>query len=94
MDNYKEKLTEEQYQVTRCGGTERAFSGQYDKHYEKGIYTCVCCDAPLFTSDTKFNSGTGWPSYFQPASPAALHEIEDKSHGMRRTEVMAPNQLD
>jgi peptide-methionine (R)-S-oxide reductase len=73
--------------VCRMAATERPFTGKYDKHYELGTYHCVCCDAALFRSDAKFNSGSGWPSYFQPASEQALTEKRDISHGMLRVEV-------
>lgn len=86
-DEWRAQLTPEQYQVTRKGGTERAFSGTlYDDHRD-GMFHCVCCDAPLFDSGSKFESGTGWPSFFQPAENAAVTAIEDRSHGMRRVEV-------
>jgi len=87
-DPYKEKLTPEQYYVCRQKGTEAPGSGKYDKHYEKGTYKCVACGQALFTSDTKFNSGSGWPSYFQPVSKESVREVADSSHGMVRTEVM------
>jgi peptide-methionine (R)-S-oxide reductase len=84
---WKEKLSPEQYQVTRQCGTERAFTGKYWNTKEKGTYNCVCCGEPLFTSDTKFDSGTGWPSFFEPAQEGAVATITDKSHGMVRTEA-------
>ena len=84
---WKEQLSPEQYQVTRQCGTERAFSGKYWNTKEKGTYNCVCCGEPLFISDTKFDSGTGWPSFFEPAQEGAVATITDKSHGMVRTEV-------
>ena len=80
-------LTAEQYYVTREHGTERAFTGALDKHYEDGIYRCVCCGEALFSSDTKFNSGSGWPSFFDKLAPEAVGENEDNSFFMRRTEV-------
>jgi peptide-methionine (R)-S-oxide reductase len=86
-ETYRERLSPEQYKVTRCGGTERAFTGKYWNHKDEGTYVCVCCNAPLFDSKAKFDSGTGWPSYFAPVSPAAVKEIEDSSHGMRRVEA-------
>ena len=85
---WREQLTEEQYRVCRQKGTERAFTGKYWDNKEKGIYTCTCCGEPLFDSVTKFDSGTGWPSYFQPVSEDAIAEHEDKSLFMRRTEVV------
>jgi peptide-methionine (R)-S-oxide reductase len=85
---WRAQLTEEQYQVTRRHGTERAFSGCFWDHHERGTYTCICCDAPLFASGTKFESGTGWPSYFEPVSPEAVTVKRDFSWGMIRTEVL------
>jgi peptide-methionine (R)-S-oxide reductase len=84
---WKEQLSPEQYQVTRQCGTERAFTGKYWNTKEKGTYNCVCCGEPLFTSDTKFDSGTGWPSFFEPAQEGAVATITDKSDGMVRTEA-------
>ena len=86
-DNYKSELTDEQYKVARCGGTEPAFTGKYWDCKEDGTYRCVCCNAALFGSDTKFDSGSGWPSFYQALDPEAVREIEDTSHGMRRVEV-------
>lgn len=77
-----------QYQVTRHAATERAFTGKYWDHHEAGVYTCVCCNTPLFASDTKFDSGCGWPSYFKALDPANVTEIVDRSHGMLRTEIV------
>ena len=90
---WKEQLSPEQYQVTRQCGTERAFTGKYWNTKEKGTYNCVCCGEPLFTSDTKFDSGTGWPSFFEPAQEDAVATITDKSHGMVRTEVRCSRHL-
>lgn len=84
---WQENLTPEQFAVCRNQGTERAFTGKYWDHHETGMYTCVACGAPLFASDTKFESGSGWPSFWQPADGAAVGTTEDHSHGMRRTEV-------
>jgi len=84
---WKQILTPEQFAVTRQGGTECAFTGRYWDHHEKGTFHCVCCGTPLFTSDTKFESGTGWPSFFQPVAEQNLHLETDLSYGMRRTEV-------
>jgi peptide-methionine (R)-S-oxide reductase len=85
---WREQLSDEAYQVCRQKGTERAFSGQYWDNHETGIYKCTCCGEPLFSSATKFDSGTGWPSYYQPVSDRAIEEIEDRSHFMTRTEVV------
>jgi peptide-methionine (R)-S-oxide reductase len=84
---WRKQLTDEQYRVAREHGTERAFSGQYHDHHQQGMYRCVGCGAPLFSSAHKFDSGTGWPSYWQPAAPAAVETQEDSSFFMRRTEV-------
>jgi len=83
----RRKLSAEQYHVTREAGTEAPFSGQYVHHKEDGTYVCVCCEAPLFSSSTKFDSGSGWPSFFEAADPARVTLIEDRSLGMRRIEV-------
>lgn len=84
---WRERLTPEQYHVLRQAGTERAFTGKYDKNYDPGEYFCAGCGAPLFTSDAKFNSGCGWPSFTAPAAGEAVQEHRDTSHGMVRTEV-------
>ncbi|NIM00377.1 MAG: peptide-methionine (R)-S-oxide reductase MsrB [Acidobacteria bacterium] len=86
-ETWKEKLTPEQYEVTRCGGTERAFTGKYWDCKEDGTYHCICCDAQLFGSDTKYDSGSGWPSFYEALDKDAIREIEDSSLGMRRIEV-------
>lgn len=80
-------LTPEQYAVTRCGGTEPPFTGAYYDAKTPGVYRCVCCRAELFRSEHKYDSGSGWPSFWQPASDEALEHREDLSHGMRRVEV-------
>ena len=85
---WKAQLTPEQYNVTRKHGTERAFSGQYDRAKDKGTYECICCGQALFSSDAKFDSGTGWPSYWQPVSKEAVAEKEDRSWFSTRTEVL------
>jgi peptide-methionine (R)-S-oxide reductase len=77
-----------EYQVTRQAATERAFTGRYWDHHEAGIYVCVCCDTPLFASDTKFDSGCGWPSYFRALDPDNVTERVDRTHGMNRTEIL------
>jgi peptide-methionine (R)-S-oxide reductase len=84
---WRKKLTPEQYQVCRGGGTECAFTGPLTDEKREGDYACVCCGQTLFRSSAKFHSGTGWPSWFQPADASAVTGIEDISHGMRRTEV-------
>ena len=86
-DDWRQKLTPEQYQVTREAGTERAFTGKYWDNHEAGMYHCVCCGTPLFDSDTKFDSGTGWPSFYKPADEQNVNEHTDRSYGMSRTEV-------
>ena len=85
---WKESLTPEQYRVARKKGTERAFTGEYWNTKDDGLYRCVCCDAPLFSSETKFDSGTGWPSFSEPATPEAVKENSDRSFFMKRTEVL------
>jgi peptide-methionine (R)-S-oxide reductase len=85
---WKKQLTPEQYRVTREKGTERAFTGAYHDCNDPGMYRCVGCGAVLFDSSTKFDSGTGWPSFYAPADPANVGEEEDRSLLMRRTEVV------
>lgn len=85
---WKQLLTKEQYYVTRQKGTERAFTGKYWNNHEKGTYLCVCCDLPLFSSDTKFDSGTGWPSFWTPIAKENIIEERDTSLGMVRTETL------
>ncbi len=80
-------LSPEQYRITREHGTERAFTGPFWNSKEKGTYSCVCCGEDLFRSDNKFDSGCGWPSYFEAVRPDAVIEIEDRSFGMRRIEI-------
>ena len=84
----KKKLTPEQYHVTREAGTEPAFSGKLWNNHEKGLYRCICCDNALFTSDTKFESGTGWPSFYQPIAKENVKSHSDMSYGMSRNEVL------
>ncbi len=85
---WREQLEPLSYEVTRHAATERAFTGRYWDHHEAGVYHCVCCATPLFTSDTKFDSGCGWPSYFEAIDPANVAELVDRSHGMIRTEIL------
>ncbi|HED18032.1 MAG TPA: peptide-methionine (R)-S-oxide reductase [Gammaproteobacteria bacterium] len=87
-EDWQQQLTSEQFEVTRRKGTERAFTGKYHDCRTEGIYQCVCCGAPLFSSDKKFDSGSGWPSYWQPVSEQAVRNEEDRSHGMKRVEVL------
>jgi peptide-methionine (R)-S-oxide reductase len=87
-EEWRRLLTPEQYRVTRQKGTERAFTGEYWDCHEEGIYRCVCCGAALFSSATKFDSGTGWPSFYAPLEPQNIAEEEDQSLFMRRTEVL------
>jgi peptide-methionine (R)-S-oxide reductase len=88
---WRERLTPTQFEVARKAGTERAFTGEYWDCHDDGTYVCVCCDAPLFSSATKFESGTGWPSFSQPVEGDAVEEDVDKSHGMVRTEARCRN---
>ncbi|ERN39969.1 methionine-R-sulfoxide reductase [Rubidibacter lacunae KORDI 51-2] len=87
-DEWKEQLTPEQYRVTRKKGTERAFTGEYHNKKDSGVYKCVCCDLPLFSSETKYDSGTGWPSYWEPVVPENVRYESDRSLFMVRTEVL------
>src|SRR6185436_20115902 len=84
---WKDKLTAEQYEVTRCSATERPFTGKYWDHEGVGMYKCVCCGTPLFKSDTKFDSGTGWPSFWDAVDRSKVKEVVDRSYGMERVEV-------
>jgi len=84
---WRERLTPEQYRVARQGGTERAFTGTYWNHKGQGTYACICCGADLFASDTKFDSGTGWPSFWDGVNPEAITVHTDSSHGMVRSEI-------
>lgn len=86
--DWRKALTPEQYHVTREKGTERAFAGDYWDHHEKGVYRCVCCGSELFSSEHKFDSGTGWPSFWRPAQPETVATEDDDSFFMRRTEVL------
>ena len=85
---WQEELTPEQYRVTREKGTERPFTGKYHENKEKGKYVCVCCGNELFLSDTKYESGTGWPSFWEPVKRESIKMDEDNSQGVTRTEVM------
>ncbi len=86
-DGWRERLNPQQFEVLRRAGTERAFSGAYWDEKRPGVYRCAGCDTPLFASDTKYDSGSGWPSFWAPIDPALLIEETDTSHGMTRTEV-------
>ncbi|MCT7972827.1 peptide-methionine (R)-S-oxide reductase MsrB [Laspinema olomoucense] len=88
---WKAQLTPEQFKVTRKKGTERAFTGAYHDNKEKGVYKCVCCGTELFSSQTKFDSGTGWPSFWAPIQEGQIAEEEDRALFMRRTEVLCAN---
>ncbi|MEX2006709.1 MAG: peptide-methionine (R)-S-oxide reductase MsrB [Candidatus Saccharimonadales bacterium] len=90
-EELKKKLTPEQYRILRQKGTEAPFSGKYLDHKEKGMYTCAACGVRLFSSDTKFDSGTGWPSFYDVTSSDAVKLAEDSSHGMNRVEVTCAN---
>jgi peptide-methionine (R)-S-oxide reductase len=86
-EEWQDQLTSEQYRVTRLKGTERPFSGEYNDNKEEGVYRCVACDAPLFSSDTKYDSGSGWPSFWAPLEESNVETEEDRSLFMRRVEV-------
>ncbi|MFX0078354.1 MAG: peptide-methionine (R)-S-oxide reductase MsrB [Candidatus Hermodarchaeota archaeon] len=90
-EEWKKKLSEEEYRVLREKGTERPFTGKYWKHKEKGTYKCAGCGVELFSSDTKFDSGCGWPSFYDALDKDKIEEKTDLSHGMRRTEVLCKN---
>jgi peptide-methionine (R)-S-oxide reductase len=87
-DEWRRQLTPDQFAVCREKGTERAFTGRYWNHHEAGTYRCVACGTELFNSDTKFDSGSGWPSFWAPIAPENIRTQEDTSHSMRRTEVL------
>ena len=90
-EEWKSELTEEQYQVTRQGGTEQAFTGEYNDHKEEGVYLCSCCNNELFSSEEKYSSGSGWPSFWQPLIKENVEEKSDSSFGMQRIEVTCRN---
>jgi peptide-methionine (R)-S-oxide reductase len=90
-DEWRRELTPAQFQVLRQAGTERAFTGEYWDCHDDGMYHCAACNAPLFASDTKFESGSGWPSFTEPAVAEAVELRSDKAHGMVRTEVVCRN---
>lgn len=87
-DEWREQLTDEQYRVAREHGTEPAFSGNYYNNKDEGSYQCICCHQPLFSSAEKYDSGSGWPSYWMPVNEQAITENSDSSHGMTRVEVL------
>jgi len=87
-EEWRQRLSPEQYQILRHAGTERAFTGKYEKNKAYGVYRCAGCGEPLFTSDTKYDSGSGWPSYTAPVAEDAVEEHRDMAHGMVRTEVV------
>lgn len=86
-DEWRSVLSNEQFRVARQGGTERAFTGQYYDNKEGGVYRCICCKAELFRSTEKYDSGSGWPSFWQPVNDDAIEQLVDNSHGMQRVEV-------
>ncbi len=90
-DDYKKELTPIEYRVTRQKATEPPFTGRYWDHFEKGVYQCVCCGTALFDSETKFDAGCGWPSYWQAIAPDVIREERDTTHGMIRTEILCDN---
>src|ERR1700692_1390153 len=87
-EEWKKQLTGEQYRITRGKGTERAFCGVFYDNHQEGVYHCICCDLPLFASGAKFDSGTGWPSFFPPAAEKNVETVTDRSHGIVRTEIL------
>lgn len=86
-DELKARLTPDQYRITRCAATERAFTGPHWNEKRSGLYSCVCCGAPLFRSETKYDSGSGWPSFWAPVEGDGIAEHRDTTHGMVRTEI-------
>lgn len=89
-EEWKQQLSDEEYYITRQAGTERAFTGKFYNNKDAGIYTCKCCGTVLFNSDEKYDSGSGWPSFWKPNADMQLEEIRDTSHGMIRVEVRCP----
>jgi peptide-methionine (R)-S-oxide reductase len=87
-EEWQKQLTPEQYRIARQAGTERAFTGKYYNNHEKGLYTCICCGTVLFDSETKYDSGSGWPSFYQPAAKENVGTKQDTSHLMVRTEIL------
>lgn len=90
-NDLREKLSDEQYRITQKKGTERPFTGQFVDHKADGTYHCVCCDARLFSSEHKFDSGSGWPSFWLPLAGETVETVSDTSHGMMRQEVVCSN---
>ena len=90
-EEYRKKLTPEQYEVTRLKATERPFTGKYHDTKDPGVYVCICCEQNLFSSETKYDSGCGWPSFWQPMEYDGITEEEDLTYGMRRIEVTCSN---
>jgi len=90
-EEWKKQLDDESYRVTRQSGTERPFTGKYWDFNKDGIYKCICCGLNLFESNTKFDAGCGWPSFFLPLNSESINELDDTSHGMHRTEVKCSN---
>jgi len=90
-EELRKRLTPEEYTVTQEKGTERAFTGKYWDHHAHGMYHCIVCDTPLFASETKFESGCGWPSFYQPTKDVVVKETEDFTYGMIRTEITCAN---
>ena len=89
-EEWRAQLTPEEFHVAREAGTERAFTGRYWDHHETGVYQCVCCGLDLFSSEAKYDSGSGWPSFFEPVDSSHVNEKEDRSLFMRRTEILCP----
>ncbi len=87
-EDWKNKLTDQQYRVTRLKSTERPFTGEHNNNKDKGVYRCVCCDTELFESDAKFDSGSGWPSFYRPSNKENIKEEMDSGHGEARVEVL------